>query len=127
MAAHLNQELKDRYDSQHDSWKIMVEAGKIDNLNPPTVPLGYDVVKAPSGFSYPEMGITPVCPPRKDIPADYSKPAVQVIPEPDHIRQAPAGDTVAVGTIITDQNGVKWQKQRSVTPFGTAYFYVRIA
>jgi hypothetical protein len=126
-AEYLNNELKLRYNQGFDSWKIMVLAGKIDNLNPPKPMNGYIVVKAESGFSYPEVGMAPVCEPRTDIPADYSKPQVLDLPEPDHVRNVPKGDTMPVGLVATDSEGRRWQKQSSVTPFGKVFFYARVA
>jgi len=125
MAAHLNDELRKRYLLAFDGWKTSVLAGKIDNANPPAPPTGYDVVKADSGFSYPALGSTPVCG-MPEIPPDISKPVVQVLPEPDHVRNVPKGDTTPVGFIVTSDDGSQWQKKRSVTPFGIAYFYERV-
>lgn len=127
MAIHLNAELKKRYDLQFEAFKTMVEAGKIDNLNPPKPPAGYDVVKFDTGFSYPVLGERPVCAPRTDIPEDRSKPQVLDLPEPDNIRNVPPGDTTPLGFITVAPDGQRWQKQRSVTPFGVAYFYARVA
>jgi hypothetical protein len=31
-----------------------------------------------------------------------------------------------VGFIVTAEDGSQWQKKRSVTPFGVAYFYERV-
>src|SRR5262245_17605178 len=78
MAEHLNSELKKRYDSQFESWKTAVLAGKIDNTNPPQPPVGYVLARGKDGFTYPELGTKPVCEPRTDIPADYSKAFVLV-------------------------------------------------
>jgi hypothetical protein len=40
----------------------------------------------------------------------------------------PLGDTLPVGIKMTDPaTGAVYQKQASPTPFGTAYFYVRVA
>lgn len=127
MVDHLNSQLKNRYDSQFESWKISVQAGKIDNSNPPQPPVGYELLVNKDGFSFPELGDKPVAAPRTDIPADYSKPFVLVLPEPDHVRNVPKGDTMPVGFMLTDSEGRRWQKQASVTPFGVAYFYARVA
>ena len=97
----------------------------IDNTNPPKPFPGYDVVTSEEGFAYPALGNKPVCE-MPEIPADYSKPFVQALPEPDHIRNVPKGDTTPVGFIITSEDGAQWQKKRSVTPFGVAYFYERV-
>jgi hypothetical protein len=99
--------------------------GQIDNSNPPKPPAGYELATAESGFSYPELGTKPVCD-MPEIPEDHSKPFVQILPEPDHIRNVPKGDTTPVGFIVTSEDGSQWQKKRSVTPFGVAYFYERV-
>jgi|ERR1051326_3046341 hypothetical protein len=125
MAAHLNDELKKRYLLAFDGWKTSVLAGKIDNTNPPKLLPGYDVVTNQDGFAYPELGTKPVCE-MPEIPPDYSKPFVQTLPEPDHVRNVPKGDTTPVGFIVTSDDGSQWQKKRSVTPFGVAYFYERV-
>jgi hypothetical protein len=127
MVDHLNSELKKRYDSSFESWKTMVLAGKIDNTNPPQPPAGYILVSNKTGFTYPELGAEPVTASRTDIPADYSKPFVLVLPEPEHVRNVPKNDTMPVGYVAVDAEGRRWQKQSSVTPFGVAYFYARIA
>ena len=126
MAQHLNQELKNRYLSAFESWKTMVLAGKIDNTNPPFPLLAYEVVTGPEGFAYPELGKKPICD-MPEIPPDYSKPQVQVLPEPEHVRNVPKGDTMPVGFVLSAGDGSRWQKQSSVTPFGVAYYYARVA
>jgi hypothetical protein len=73
MVAQLNEQAKTNYlNNTFKSWETMVIAGKIDNKNPPKPPVGYAVVKAASGFYYPEPAIAAVCemPP---LPKDYSK------------------------------------------------------
>jgi hypothetical protein len=127
MVVHLNSQLKNRYDSNFESWKTMVLAGKIDNTNPPQPPTGYELVTGKDGFAYPEMGTNPVCELRRDIPPDYSKPFVLVLPEPEHVRNVPKDDVMPVGYVATDPEGRRWQKQSSITPFGVAYFYQRVA
>jgi len=126
MKDHLNSELVNLYDSQFESWKVMVNAGKIDNKTPPQPPAGYTLMTSEAGFSYAELGPAMVCAPRTDIPDDYSKPVVTTLPEPDHIRNVPKGDVMPVGYTVTASDGSVWQKQSSVTPFGVAYFYARI-
>ena len=127
MVEHLNSELKKRYDSSFESWKTTVLAGKIDNTNPPQPPAGYELVTGKDGFTYPELGTKLVAEPRTDIPADYSKPFVLLLPEPEHVRNVPRNDTMPVGYVAIDAQGRRWQKQSSVTPFGVAYFYLRVA
>ena len=126
MAAHLNEDLKYRYLLTFDGWKTSVLAGKIDNTNPPQPPYGYEVVTARDGFAYPELGKKAVCE-MPEIPQDYSKPQVLVLPEPDHVRNVPKGDMMPVGFVLTAADGGRWQKQSSVTPFGVAFFYARVA
>jgi len=125
MAEHLNDELKKRYLLAYDGWKTSVLAGKIDNSNPPKPLLAYEVVTNEDGFAYPVVGTKPVCE-MPEIPADYSRPFVQILPEPDHVRNVPKGDTTPVGFIVTAEDGSHWQKKRSVTSFGVAYFYERV-
>lgn len=126
MAAHLNDELKRSYDQRFESWKVMVLAGKIDNTNPPRVPFGYKLETNSDGFSFPALGSNLVCEPRTDIPADYSKPQVQSLPEPEYVRNVAKGDTLPVGYVMTDEKGNRWQKQQSVTPFGLAQYWARL-
>ncbi len=127
MVQHFNLERTRIYNQNFEDWKTMVLAGKIGNYAPPQPPVAYEVVTAASGFAYPELGKDPVCEARRDIPPDYSKPNVSVLPEPDYIRNVPKGDVFPVGFVVTAPDGTKWQKQSSVTPFGVAYFYARIA
>lgn len=122
----MNAALKVTYDSLFDSWVTVVLAGKIDNTKPPAVPVGYEGRMDGTGFTYPERGTQPVCAARTDIPEDHSKPQVLVLPEPDHVRNVPKGDTMPVGYVAVDSEGHRWQKQASVTPFGVAYFYLRV-
>jgi hypothetical protein len=126
MVARLNEQIEQRYHSSFESWRVMVLAGKIDNTNPPAPPVGFELATSENGFAYPELGKSPVCAARTDIPEDVSKPLVQALPEPDHVRNVAKGDTMPVGSIVTDPEGRRWQKQSSVTPFGVAYFYARL-
>ena len=79
--ARMNSNLQIIYLGAFNNWKISVDAGRIDNTNPPKPPVGYVVVTGPDGFSYPELGTAAVCdmPP---IPADCSKPQPTVLPAP---------------------------------------------
>jgi hypothetical protein len=122
----LNDNLKTIYLGKFNDWTISVLAGRIDNTNPPQPPKAYTLETTPDGFSFPAPGNDPVCamPP---VPPDYSKPQVQAVPEPENVRNVPAGDTMPVGYILTAPDGGRWQKQSSTTPFGVAYFYARVA
>lgn len=62
-----------------------------------------------------------VCP---GLPPSVVK--VKPIPEPAHVIGVPANDPVPTGTITTDAEGNKWQKQRSTSPFGTVAWWARI-
>ena len=121
----LNANLTSLYLARFNDWKISVDAGKIDNSNPPLPPIGFTLAQNAEGFSFPVWGTEPVCamPP---IPQDRSKPA----PPPsstgnDRVRNVPPGDTFPVGfEILSD--GAVWQKQATPTPFGTAFYYARV-
>ncbi len=63
-----------------------------------------------------------VCP---DLPPAVV--TVKAVPEPAHIVPVPADDPVPTGTITTDAEGNKWQKQRATTPFGTVAWWARVA
>src|ERR1041384_5355686 len=124
-AALLNENLKTIYLGKFNDWKISVDAGKIDNSNPPQPPASYVISLFPDPanehvkWAYPDQSGAPVCdmPP---IPEDRSKP-----PEPKvawdgdgEVKNVPAGDTAPVGLTITAPDGSKWQKRCSPTPFG---------
>src|SRR5262245_34939925 len=91
MVEHLNSELKKRYVSAFESWKTTVLAGKSPNTNPPQPPVGYVLSTGKHGFTFPALGTEPVTATRTDIPPDYSKPQVLVLPEPEHVRNVPPG------------------------------------
>lgn len=74
---HLNSELKNRYYRDFANWKISVDAGRIPNTHPPAVPFGYDLVKDDEGFTFPELGKTPVCDPLP-VPEDMFTPKPRV-------------------------------------------------
>ena len=139
MVEHLNNELKNSYNSRFDSWKIEVEAGKRDNKNPPPVPAGYNAVTGASGFAYPELGSLPVTLPRTDIPADYSHPTTIAVGLLDVIN-VPLGDprvtgSVANGAALISQGASAaevgdpmsiWIKMERGGPFGVWRWYQRI-
>jgi hypothetical protein len=115
--ARMNDNLKIVYQFAFDGWKTSVDAGRIDNSNPPVPPAGYHLAKPDAnGFVWPELGTDPVC----EMPA---------IPENRlNPPQPPAGtidvgadlgngwyatgdhDRVKSGTVITLPNGLKLQK-----------------
>lgn len=49
------------------------------------------------------------------------------LPPVNSTKPAPIGDTVPAGMVITDEHGLLWKRQQSVSPFGTANYYVRVA
>lgn len=135
-----NVKIKADYLTTFGNWAISVSAGRMDSSNPPKPPasfvVGYFTDPTTGGgegaypntkvqWAFPSQTGPAVCdmPP---IPA--SKPYVPPVLEPPaNIRNVPLGDTMPVGFVLTATDGVKWQKQSSPTPFGTAYFYARIS
>ncbi|PWU08121.1 MAG: hypothetical protein C5B51_08455 [Terriglobia bacterium] len=124
VADTLNRSLTDNYNVGFQNWAGQVLAGRIPNSNPPQPPPGYLAVKASDGWSYVIRGGQPVCP----VPAiPQLPPPPPPIPEPDNVRNVPAGDTMPVGYILTAPDGTRWQKKGSPTPFGMAYYYLKVA
>jgi hypothetical protein len=128
----LNVALQTDYLTVFNNWAISVLAGRSDNSNPPKPPDAYvvgfvtDSTNPLAQWAYPVTGNDPVCAMPPVPPA--SKPYVPpVIPEPDNVRNVPAGDTMPVGYRLTAADGSVWQKQASPTPFGIEYYYARIA
>jgi len=72
-AANLNQSLTSIYLGAFDNWKTSVDAGRINNSNPPQPPVGYVVITGADGFAQIVLGKDPVCamPP---IPEDQLTP-----------------------------------------------------
>ena len=62
------------------------------------------LVTGAAGFTYAEFGSARLVA-RTDIPSDYSKPAVHVVPEPETIRNVPPGDTMPVGYVAVAPDG----------------------
>ena len=128
----LNEQLKSSYLNTFNNWALSVTAGRSDNTNPPQPPNAYvvgsftDSTNSQAQWAYPATGTTPVCAMPAIPPASkpYTPP---VLPEPDNIRNVPLGDNMPVGFVLLAPDGGKWQKQSSQTPFGTAYFYARVA
>jgi hypothetical protein len=139
--AQMNEGLKGTYLTTFNNWAQSVLAGRSDNSNPPVPPLAFVVgyfndpttgpgtvgpyTNAPVQWPYPAVGKDPVCP----MPPIPSKPAPPPpMPERDDIRNVPLGDNLPVGYKITDPGtGHVYQKQASPTPFGIAYYYLRVA
>jgi hypothetical protein len=130
--AQFNAQRKSTYMTAFNSWAVNVAAGRIDNSNPPQPPNAMvvgtftDPTNSKALWAYPAEGTEPVCamPPLPPAVKPYVPP---VLPEPENIRNVPAGDTMPVGYTVTTEDGAKWQKQSSHTPFGIAYFYARVA
>ncbi len=124
VAATLNKSLVDNYQAGFQNWAGQVVAGRIPNTNPPQPPAAYLAVRASNGWSYVIRGAERVC----AVPAiPQLPPASAPIPESDTIRNVPPGDTFPVGCTVTAPDGARWQKKASPTPFGIAYYYLRIA
>lgn len=139
--ANLNEVLKSNYLTAFNNWSQSVLAGRSDDSNPPHPPNAYvvgyfnDPTTGPGSlgpygnqvvqWAYPAAGTTPVC----AMPAVPSIPPPPApLPERDDIKNVPLGDTLPVGFKTTDPaTGAVYQKQASPTPFGIAYFYVRVA
>ena len=127
-----NDQLKSTYLASFDNWSISVVAGRSDNTNPPQPPNAYvvgyftDPTNSKAQWAYPATGTAPVIamPPIPPASKPYVPPA---LPQPDNIRNVPLGDTMPVGFILAAADGARWQKQSSVTPFGVAYFYSKVA
>jgi hypothetical protein len=140
--ARLNDSLKAGYLNSFNNWAQSILAGR-PNGDPPKPPMAFVVgyfndpttgggAATPGPYAnkvvqwaYPAVGRDPVCPmpPVPSIPAPPPP-----MPERDDIKNVPLGDTLPVGFKMTDPNtGFVYQKQGSPTPFGIAYFYVRVA
>ena len=139
--ANLNTDLRSNYLAVFGSWAQSVLAGRSDNSTPPQPPKAFVVgyftdpttgggtltpgpyANTPVQWPYPAVGTQPVC----DLPPIPSAPKPPVpVPERDDIRNVPVGDTLPVGFKTTAPDGGVWQKQASPTPFGVAYYYVRV-
>lgn len=120
------------YRTDFSNWSISVQAGRVDNTHPPAVPtamiVGHftDPTNEKASWAYPAEGTAPVCDALPIPPAvkPYTPPA---LPESEHIRNVPPGDTMPMGYIATAPDGARWQKQQSPTPWGLAVFYVRLS
>jgi len=133
---NLNDNLKSNYLTAFNNWAQSILTGRPANGEPPKPPMAYvvgyftDPTTGPGGilpavqWAYPMEGAAPVCdmPPVPPIPAPPAP-----LPEREDIRNVPLGDMLPVGFKMTAPDGGVWQKQASPTPFGIAYFYVRVS
>lgn len=139
--ARLNGQLIARYNSNFDSWKVTVEAGKIPNTNPPLPPLGWIIEEQPDGFWYEVTGDQPIVARRTDIPADRTQQQIVEVGQVDivsvplaYMNRHLAGhvvtgaELVAIGIAAAAVGDPKsmWMRGERSTPFGIARFYVRI-
>lgn len=139
MAAHLNREMVRIYLQNFASWETMVDAGTIDNTNPPKPPARYDVAPDETGFSYPKRSDPPVAVCEMPaIPEDRSKPAVIASGLTDRVNM-PRGDTHKVGDVVSGAELIAlganpaeigdpqstWRCERA-GPFGVWRWYERI-
>lgn len=114
-----NSNLKFIYLNQFDGWKTSVDAGRIDNSNPPQPPKSFVVVTDAEGWATVAQAGPAVCevPP---IPADHSKTQAEIL------ASLPQG-VIAVGHSADGGNGVwftvgdkdTWFKPGKKTPPGT--------
>jgi hypothetical protein len=134
--AQLNAALQADYLVTFNNWAERVIVGQAPDINPPQPPNAYtvgyftDSTNSLAQWAYPVVGTGPVC----------AMPALPVLPHSAPVNQpstaepqvgskqnVPVGDTMPVGVKITDPTGGVWQKMASATPFGTAYYYERVA
>lgn len=126
-----NAQLIADYKTKFGNWSVNLVAGR-DAGPMPEVPYGFmvghftDETNSNAKWAFPQKGADRVMAPL--IPPPTPKPYVPpVLPEPENIRNVPLGDTMPVGFTFTLPDGSKWQKQSSHTPFGIAYFYLKIS
>lgn len=141
--ANLNNNLQSNYMTAFNNWLLNWNAGRVtDKSTAPKPPIRYvvsyfdDPTTGPGSlgpygdmvvqWAYPAVGFQPVCaqPPIPDIPPAQVNP---VVTGNGTIQNVPAGDTMPVGSIIPAADGTKWEKMASPTPFGTAYYYVKVS
>jgi hypothetical protein len=131
--SQLNEQLKSAYLNQFTAWAQDVLNGRTTDLSTaPKPPLAYvvgyfiDSTNPRARWAYPVTGTQPVC----EVPAMPQPPAQYVpvvLPEPDTVQNVPPGDTLPVGYVMTAPDGSRWQKHSSRTPFGIAFYYVRLS
>lgn len=127
--AQFNQQRISGFMTTFHNWSLSVEVGRSPNTYPPQPPnamvVGHftDPTNTKALWAYPAEGTEPVC---KMPPIPKVTPPPAPLAEPDNIRNVPKGDVLPVGFTFTAPDGSKWQKQSSHTPFGIAYFYLKV-
>lgn len=128
----LNANLKTIYLGAFSNWAQNVANGAIPPTNPPQPPASYivsyydDPTDPGVQWPYPEQSGPAVC----------AQPSVPTPPPPvqaqpifqgnGSVMNVPPGDSMPVGSIVTDGQGQKWVKVQSPTPFGVATYYARM-
>ena len=135
--AQLNAAMQADYLVTFNNWAQRVLAGQTPEVNPPQPPNAYvvgsftDATNAAAQWAYPVVGTQPVCvmPPLPVMPlvAATAAPASTASAQVGSKQNVPVGDTMPVGYKATAPDGAVWQKMASLTPFGTAYYYERVA
>lgn len=124
--AIMNNNLRIGYLNGFNNWTISLLAGRGDGSAPPAPPKAYVMEMGEDGWAYPARGSEPVCsmPPVPEAPKSYTPPSM---PEPEDVRSVGPEDPVPAGFIVTAADGAHWQKHASPTPFGMAYYYLKLA
>ena len=133
--AALNAALQADYLVDFNNWAQRVIAGQSPEVNPPQPPDSYlvghftDSTNPNAIWAYPVIGTLPVCvmPPLPVMPAVAAPASGAAASQIGSKQNVPAGDTMPVGYKATAPDGSVWQKMASLTPFGTAYYYERVA
>jgi hypothetical protein len=134
----LNAAMQADYLVTFNNWAERVIVGQAPEVNPPQPPNAYivgyftDSTNPNAQWAYPVTGTQPVCvmPPLPVVPAATPAASAPASTAPAQIgskQNVPVGDTMPVGAIVTAPDGTVWQKMASLTPFGTAYYYERVA
>jgi hypothetical protein len=134
----LNTALQADYLVLFNNWAQRVIAGQAPEINPPQPPdayiVGYfiDSTNSTARWAYPVSGNQPVCvmPPLPVLPQTAPPappPAGTASAQVGSKQNVPVGDTMPLGYKATAPDGAVWQKMASLTPFGTAYYYERVA
>ncbi len=134
----LNAALQSDYLVVFNNWAQRVIAGQAPEINPPQPPdayvVGYfiDSTNPNAKWAYPVTGTQPVCvmPPLPVLPQVNQAAPAPASSAPAQVgskQNVPVGDTMPVGYKATAPDGGIWQKMASLTPFGTAYYYERVA
>jgi hypothetical protein len=128
--AALNATLKSLFLATFNNWLINWNAGRVtDKSTAPIPPAAYIVSSSTdeTGLTWaaPAIGTAPVCG-QPAIP-DQTAPQVHpVVTGNSTLMNVPAGDTMPVGALIPAPDGSIWRKTASPTPFGMAYYYVKV-